>query len=76
MFSFISGSSLSEGKFAGRKLTNLYHLPSMPPVTGLGVFFNMFDNRLNAVVSYRSGVFPEADVERFAGSLEQELRGQ
>ena len=48
----------------------------MPPVTGLGVFFNMFDNRLNAVVSYRSGVFPEADVERFAGSLEQELRGQ
>lgn len=75
MFSFVSGSSLSEGRFAGRRLSNLYHLPSMPPITGLGVFFNMFDNRLNAVVSCRSGVFPEADVERFAKSLEKDLRG-
>ena len=75
MFSFISGSSLSEARFAGRKLSNLYHLPSMPPIAGLGVFFNMFDNRLNAVVSYRSGVFPEADVDRFARKLEKELRG-
>lgn len=76
MFSFISGSSLSDGKFAGRRLTNLYHLPSMPPIAGLGVFFNVFDNRLNAVVSYRSGVFPEADIERFAKNLEKELKGQ
>ncbi len=75
MFSFISGSSLSEARFAGRKLSNLYHLPSMPPIAGLGVFFNMFDNRLNAVISYRSGVFPEADVDRFARKLEKELRG-
>ncbi len=76
MFSFVSGSSLSDGKFAGRKLSNLYHLPSMPPITGLGVFFNMFGNRLNAVISYRSGVFPEADIERFAKELEKELKGE
>ena len=76
MFSFISGTSLEHDKFAGRTITNLYHLPAMPPMTGLGVFFNAFNNRLNAVISYRSGLFPESDIEHFAAELEKALKGK
>ena len=35
----------------------------------------MFNNHLNAVIAYRSGVFAEADVERFAKDLEKDLHG-
>lgn len=76
MFSFVSGTSLEQNRFAGRILTNLYHLPAMPPMTGLGVFFNTFNNRLNAVISYRSGIFPESDIEHFAAELENALKGK
>lgn len=76
MFSFVSGTSLEQAKFAGGTITNLYHLPAMPPMTGLGVFFNAFNNRLNAVISYRSGIFPESDIEHFTGELERTLKGE
>ena len=75
VFTFLSAGTLSGEKFAGRRLTNLYHLPSVSPQTGFGVFFNMFNNHLNAVIAYRSGVFAEADVERFAKDLEKDLHG-
>ena len=48
----------------------------MPPMTGFGVFFNAFNNRLNAVLSYRSGIFPESDIEHFATELETSLKGK
>ena len=75
VFTFLSAGTLSGEKFAGRRLTNLYHLPSVSPQTGFGVFFNMFNNHLNAVIAYRSGVFAEADVDRFVKELEKDLRG-
>ena len=76
MFSFVSGTSLEHDRFADRTIANLYHLPSMPPMTGFGVFFNAFNNRLNAVLSYRSGIFPESDIEHFATELETSLKGK
>lgn len=75
MFSFVSGTSLERSKFAGQTIDNLYHLPEMPPMTGLGVFFNMFSNRLNAVISCRSRVFPESEIEHFSTELEKALKG-
>ena len=75
MFSFVSGTSLEHDRFAGGTIANLYHLPAMPPMTGFGVFFNAYNNRLNAVLSYRSGIFPESDIEHFAAELEHSLKG-
>ena len=75
MFSFLPETSLEQNTAAGAKIENLVHLPSMPPITGLGVFFNLFNNRLNAVISGRKEVFDEDKLERFCTALEQNLRG-
>ena len=75
MFSFLPETSLEQNTAAGAKIENLVHLPSMPPITGLGIFFNLFNNRLNAVISGRKEVFDEDKLERFCTALEQNLRG-
>ena len=75
MFSFLPETSLEQNTAAGAKIENLVHLPSMPPITGLGVFFNLFNNRLNAVISGRKEVFDEDKLERFCTALEQNLKG-
>jgi len=76
MFSFLSGTSLEQKTLAGETISNLTHLPSMPPMTGLGVFYNMFNDHLNAVISYRAGVFSEAALERFTTELERKLKAK
>lgn len=74
MFSFLPETSLEQNTAAGEKIENLVHLPSMPPITGLGVFFNLFNGRLNAVISGRKGNFEDAAMERFLSSLEEKLK--
>jgi hypothetical protein len=73
MFSFVSGSSLSPA-FAETPLLNMYHLPLMPPHPGIGVFFNRFEDRINAVVSYRQGILTEDEIDKFTQTIEICLR--
>ncbi|MFZ2657743.1 MAG: hypothetical protein WAX69_22610 [Victivallales bacterium] len=68
MFSFMSGSSLQPA-FIGTPLLNMYHLPLMPPHPGIGVFFNSFENRINAVISYREGILSEDEIDEFTRSI-------
>ena len=73
MFSFVSGSSLATA-FIETPLLNMYHLPLMPPHPGIGVFFNRFEDRINAVLSYREGILSEDEIDEFAHSIEKCLR--
>ncbi|OGV43613.1 MAG: hypothetical protein A2X48_16520 [Lentisphaerae bacterium GWF2_49_21] len=73
MFSFVSGSSLPPA-FIGTPLLNMYHLPLMPPHPGIGVFFNSFENRINAVISYRKGILSEDEIDEFTHSIEKCMR--
>ncbi len=73
MFSFMSGSSLSQAFFE-TPLLNMYHLPLMPPHPGIGVFFNRFEDRINAVVSYRQGILSEDEIDKFTSSIEKCMR--
>ena len=73
MFSFVSGSSLTRS-FNETPLLNIYHLPLMPPHPGIGVFFNSFENRINAVISYREGILSEDEIDEFTHSIEKCLR--
>jgi hypothetical protein len=73
MFSFVSGSSLTPA-FIETPLLNMYHVPLMPPHPGIGVFFNRFENRINAVISYREGVLSELEIDEFTDSLGKCLR--
>lgn len=62
-FSFASvGKSLLEGeRILGSEIVNLFHMPLVPPQTGIGFFFNQFGGRLNITVSHRDGLLDEAD---------------
>jgi hypothetical protein len=73
MFSFMSGSSLAP-VFIETPLLNMYHLPLMPPHPGIGVFFNRFEERINAVLSYRQGILSEDEINVFTDSIEKCLR--
>jgi hypothetical protein len=75
MFSFMSGSSIASA-FIETPLLNMYHLPLMPPHPGIGVFFNRFEDRINAVLSYRQGILSEIEIDDFASSIEKSLRQQ
>jgi hypothetical protein len=73
MFSFMSGSSLTSA-FIETPLLNMYHLPLMPPHPGIGVFFNRFEDRINAVLSCRQGMLSEIEIDEFASSIEKSMR--
>jgi hypothetical protein len=48
----------------GRKVTNAYHVPVVPPRPGIGVFFNRCGGRNNLVVSWIEGVVSEVEAAR------------
>ncbi len=72
MFSFLSTCALDGTDFLGCPVENLYHLPSMPPMTGIGIFFNAYQNKLNLTLSWREGIFPEPETERLIRELSHE----
>ena len=47
----------------------MYHIPSMPPVTGAGVFMNSFGGALNVTLSYREDSLTPNAVRRFISSF-------
>ena len=69
MYSFLSESSLKSSEFCGHRILNLYHIPSMPPVTGAGVFMNSFGGALNVTLSYREDSLTPNAVRRFISSF-------
>jgi len=48
----------------GRRVVNAYHIPSVPPRPGLGVFFSRCGSRNNLVVSWLDGVVERDDAAR------------
>ena len=69
MYSFLSESSLKSDEFCGHRILNLYHIPSMPPVTGAGIFMNSFGGALNVTLSYREDSLTPNAVRRFISSF-------
>ncbi|TRZ93692.1 hypothetical protein D4R78_07860 [bacterium] len=67
-FSFV-GSAYNSPKFMDEEVQNIFHLPRVPNPPGIGIFFNQFNGRLNATLSYFDGVLSENEVERIASEL-------
>lgn len=70
-FSHVSKCSYSSHMLMDSRITNVFHMPRMPVPPGIGIFFNTFDNRLNATISWLDGTFTPEEVRL----LETELRG-
>lgn len=68
MFSFLPDSLITntEGSI---KIKNLYHLPLMPPEPGMGVFINVFEQKMNIVLSWRESVISLDEAQNFAQDL-------
>ena len=69
MYSFLPETSLSGNSICGCRIENLYHVPAMPPMTGVGIFMNSFRGMLNLTLSRREGIPGEHDLRRFHQSL-------
>ncbi len=69
MYSFLPESSLRSNDFCGHRILNLYHIPTMPPVTGAGVFMNSFGGALNVTLSYREDSLTSNAVRSFISSF-------
>lgn len=70
-FSHVSKCSYSSHMLMDSRITNVFHMPRMPVPPGIGIFFNTFDNRLNATISWLDGTFSPEEVRL----IESELRG-
>ena len=67
-FSFV-GSAYNAEKFAQNEVRNIFHLPRVPNPPGVGIFFNQFNGRLNATLSYFEGVLSEAEADNIASQF-------
>ncbi|HEX3179607.1 MAG TPA: hypothetical protein VHZ49_23250 [Methylomirabilota bacterium] len=57
----------------GRRVTNAYHVPAVPPRPGIGVFFNRCAGRSNLVVAWIDGVVTDPDVTRIVETVREEM---
>ena len=57
----------------GRRVTNAYHVPAVPPRPGIGVFFNRCAGRNNVVVAWIEDALGEDDVTRIVETVRLEM---
>ena len=57
----------------GRRVTNAYHVPVVPPRPGIGVFFNRCGGRNNVVVSWIEGVVTDVEAARIIEVVREEM---
>jgi NRPS condensation-like uncharacterized protein len=67
-FSFV-GSAYNSRKFMEEEVQNIFHLPRVPNPPGLGIFFNQFNGKLNATISYFEGILNDDEIERIVNDL-------
>lgn len=72
-FSHVSKCSYSSHDLMDARITNVFHMPRMPVPPGIGIFFNSFDGRLNATISWLEGTFTPAEVDAIEADLRRLL---
>jgi len=60
----------------GASVTNAYHIPSVSAPPGSGLFFGLFNGRLNATFSWREGSVSEGEVDAVLARLRDDLLGR
>jgi hypothetical protein len=70
-FSHLGKSSYQAGSFMGSPIENLFHMPRVPALPGLGFFSNLYNNRLNLVISFLDGALTEEQVLRLEKSIKK-----
>lgn len=63
-FALVGEGAYASSDFMKIPIKNIFHLPRVPSPPGLGVFFNQYQGRLNAVFSWAKGLLSEDEVAR------------
>lgn len=72
-FSHVSKCSYSSHNLMDTRIINVFHMPRMPVPPGIGIFFNTFDGRLNASISWLEGTLTAAEVDLVESELRRNL---
>lgn len=62
-YAFIADSAYSADRFMGKAVVTLWHLPSMPPNPGIGIFMTCYQGQLTVMLSYRDGVIRNSEAK-------------
>ena len=61
--------------FFGAKISNAYHIPTVSTPPGSGIFMCERDGQLNITISWREGAMSDAECDRMASQLVEDLAG-
>ena len=72
-FSFASVGTgfFEQGRFCGLGVSNVFHMPQVPPQVGIGFFFNQYRGRINIGVSFREGLVDAAGQRKILSILRE-----
>ena len=74
-FSYIADSGYSESSFIGVDVENIHHMPRVPILPGVGIFFTRFNGKINLIISYFQGVLFDQEAEDLVNALSEDLNG-
>ena len=72
--SYVGEDTYGFSKFMNEDVLNIFHMPRPPANPGLGVYFNQFQGRLNATLSYMNGMLAEDDVDSIVQDIKSNLK--
>lgn len=74
-FASLGAGFFEQSRFMGLVVKNVFHMPQVPPQTGLGFFFNQFQGRINVGVSFREGLLDADARKQLAAKLKDACLG-
>ena len=72
-FSYLGESAYSSSGFMDKRVLNMFHMPRAPVPPGLGIYFNQFQGKLNAVLSYIDGVLDGDEANAVMAEIKSHL---
>jgi len=63
-FAFVGEGAYAPNSFMHVSVKNIFHLPRVPSPPGLGIFFNQYQGKLNAIFSYANGLLSEDEITK------------
>lgn len=60
-FAFLGESPYSSSRFMEAEVENMIHMPRIPPMPGVGIFFSQYKKRLNVALSYLDSLMNEEE---------------
>jgi len=73
--SFTGEFSAGLGDVFGARVTNAYHIPSVSAPPGSGLFFGLFNGRLNVTFSWREGSATREEADLVLARVREDLLG-